>query len=344
MTPQRWRAGILTTPARLRTIAPILIIACVLPVGYAALKVAPDLFAETRGLDPAAQADARRGVRTNALVLFGGTLGLISLMYTRRTVELGRQGQITERFSRAIDHIGSDNTDVRLGGIYALQRIARESKPDHMPIMEILTAVARHRSPWSAETDAQQPPASQRCAPPSVPTTASDVQAIMSVLANRTARFDRRQHTLRLDQTYLRKIVAPGIDLSGFNLRGAQLEGADLTAARLHRADLTGAQLQDARLQGADMREARLTDAQLQGADLSGAFLQEAHLVNASLDSAVLVNTHLEGARLFRAQLVAARLTGARLRGALYTQSTRWPQGYPEGSGAKLVDAETSHD
>ncbi len=39
------------------------------------------------------------------------------------------------------------NLEVRLGGIYALERIARDSPKDHWTIMEVLTAYVRENSP-----------------------------------------------------------------------------------------------------------------------------------------------------------------------------------------------------
>ena len=36
---------------------------------------------------------------------------------------------------------------IRLGGIYALERIARDSEKDHGPIMEVLTAYVREKAP-----------------------------------------------------------------------------------------------------------------------------------------------------------------------------------------------------
>jgi hypothetical protein len=57
-----------------------------------------------------------------------------------------RTGQITERFTKAIEQLGEEDEDgeprleIRLGGIYALERIARDSVQDYGQIMEILTA------------------------------------------------------------------------------------------------------------------------------------------------------------------------------------------------------------
>ena len=66
----------------------------------------------------------------------------------REQVAISEQGQITERFTRAVDQLGSERPDVRLGGIYALERIANDSPPDQSTIGEVLTAYIRQRSPW----------------------------------------------------------------------------------------------------------------------------------------------------------------------------------------------------
>ena len=62
------------------------------------------------------------------------------------TVEVSVEGQITERFTKAVEQLGSDNTAISLGGIYALERIAKDSEKDHWPVMEVLTAYVRENS------------------------------------------------------------------------------------------------------------------------------------------------------------------------------------------------------
>jgi len=46
------------------------------------------------------------------------------------TLRVSEEGQITERFTRAVDQLGSDDATILLGGIYALDRIARDSPRD----------------------------------------------------------------------------------------------------------------------------------------------------------------------------------------------------------------------
>ena len=62
-----------------------------------------------------------------------------------RTAE---QGHITDRFTAAVEQLGSDKMAVRLGAIYALERISRDSRRDYWTIMETLTAYVREHAPW----------------------------------------------------------------------------------------------------------------------------------------------------------------------------------------------------
>jgi hypothetical protein len=63
-----------------------------------------------------------------------------------RTYALAREGQITERFTRAVEQLGDEKLDIRLGGIYALERIARDSETHYEPVMEVLMAFLRENT------------------------------------------------------------------------------------------------------------------------------------------------------------------------------------------------------
>jgi hypothetical protein len=95
----------------------------------------------------------RNDVRTTLLQGLAGAVVAVGLSLTWRQIRVNQEGQITERFNKAIDHLGSDKVDVRLGGIYALERIAKNSEDDRDTIAEVLTAFVRQHSPW--------PPSSQ---------------------------------------------------------------------------------------------------------------------------------------------------------------------------------------
>jgi hypothetical protein len=78
------------------------------------------------------------------------------------TFNLSREGQITDRFTKAIEQLGSlddkgkPKLEIRLGGIYALERIARDSERDHTVIMEVLTTYVREHSPRKADDPKDQ--------------------------------------------------------------------------------------------------------------------------------------------------------------------------------------------
>jgi hypothetical protein len=51
----------------------------------------------------------------------------LSVNATNYQLQTAQQGQITDRYNAAITNLGSSSVDVRLGGIYALQRIMQDS-------------------------------------------------------------------------------------------------------------------------------------------------------------------------------------------------------------------------
>ena len=68
-------------------------------------------------------------------------------------VHISREGQITGRFTRAVDQLGnSQNVDVRVGGIYALERIARDSETDRNAIQFLLGTFIRNHANWPTDT------------------------------------------------------------------------------------------------------------------------------------------------------------------------------------------------
>lgn len=69
--------------------------------------------------------------RTTLLQGLGGAVLLVGAYFTYRQLRISREGQITERFTRAVDQLGSKSKDVQLGGIYALQQISRSSPEDN---------------------------------------------------------------------------------------------------------------------------------------------------------------------------------------------------------------------
>jgi hypothetical protein len=250
--------------------------------------------------DPKDIAKLESDTRTTLVQAVGGLALFLGLFFTAKTWRTTQEGQITDRFTKAINQLGEAGPEklaIRLGGIYALERIARDSERDHWPIMEVLTAYVREKAPWKEEEQhslsKQQP--TQNTQP--APKLAADIQAVLTVLGRRTRTF-RQGESERLNLGYT--------DLRGAVLRDAQLQEAHLERAQLQGANLARALLQGARLDGAQLEKADLVNALLQGADLRGAQLQGADLRAARLEKA-----DLRAARLEKADLRSTRLEGA---------------------------------
>jgi Pentapeptide repeats (8 copies) len=205
-----------------------------------------------------------------------------------RTFELEREGQITERFTRAIDQLGHEKLDVRLGAIYALERIAWDSDREHEPIVEILTAFLREHA------DKTRGSPGDPSKPPSFENSRADVTAALEVIGRRADRGERHQ----LD---LRRIQVKGAHLEDANLRKALLNGAELQWTYLQGADLSGAILSDADLRCSDCRSA----------DMRDTWLDDAKLDDVKWDEAVLDRALLHGASYDRTKLSAEQLARA---------------------------------
>ena len=308
---------------------------------------------------------ARDTARGWLLTLGVGLFVGIALMFIARTLALLRRGQVTDRYTKAIEQLGSGELDVRIGGIYALEGVARDSATDHPTVMVVLTAFVREhsREPWP-------PPDSPRTTwitwrgrfraggRPQERSARPDIQAAVTVLGRRDARRDIQPIHLNgadltatdlrdanlggadLTEATLRDADLTRADLAGATLRDADLTRADLTEATPRRADLGGADLAEAilrsvDLRGADLHAATLTSATLTRADLTGAFLGGADLTEATLAAAILRDADLTRARLFHADLTRADLGGATLTEATLT-GAKWPAGAPIPQGWKL--------
>ncbi len=76
----------------------------------------------------------------------GVAVAAVALVRHFAQTDADRQRRITESFSKAVEQLGSDKLEVRLGGIYSLERISKESPDDYRTVMENLTAFVRGRS------------------------------------------------------------------------------------------------------------------------------------------------------------------------------------------------------
>jgi len=231
-------------------------------------------------------------------------------------IKVARDGVNVERFSQAIMHLSNREMDLKLGGIYALEQVARDSEAYFWPVTEILTSYVRRNSPRRTADDELSDSTDGR-----VKGVSPDIQAILTVLGRRRRRLVEvyelaKDRALHLAHTNLQAIVLDSVRLQRARLAGADIRGANVSKADLSRADLNYARLDNARLRGVTLDKANLYGAKLTGAkiveetSLRGTILAEADLCGAFFDDSV-------------------DLGEASLAGAQYdTRTTTFPRGF----------------
>jgi uncharacterized protein YjbI with pentapeptide repeats len=271
---------------------------------------------------------------------------------TQDQVRLAEQGQLTDRFGKAVEQLSSDRIEVRLGALYALEYLVHDANWYQPTAVDLLTAFVRTHAPSgpTCHQDQDRLPV--------------DIQAALSVVGRRDPRTDGPNRVDLSDTCLanadLAKANLARADLTDANLTRANLKDANLAEANFFHADLTKATLARAHLNVAQFQETTLVRAYLGGADLTHAiidgadlsyavfssevthridqpadltraYLRRANLHGAQLDHVKLKEADLTESDLTNAQLQGANLAGAFLSGAKVTGANL--------SGANLTNA-----
>ncbi|WP_406007745.1 pentapeptide repeat-containing protein [Streptomyces sp. NBC_00637] len=301
------------------------------------------------------------GLRTAMVALIAALGAGIALLYTARTYRLTRRGQITDRFTKALERLGSAEVYVRIGGILALEQIVQDA-PEQAATdaARVLNHFIRERAPKArvipVPGESTPDVESDREKWPDEPSP--DVQAALTALTRPESRthVDPRErldlHGLHLVGTELNHADLTGADLRGVTLTDAYLAeatltnanlcGATLSKASLYRATLTGAKLQAATLVKVDLREATLEGADLSRSTLTGSNLRWANLTNVALERAILSDANLRQATLTETDLSSATLTGASMFKATLTNADLYQATLTDAILAKATLTETS--
>jgi len=258
----------------------------------------------------------------SALGLLATALAGIGLVVN---YQQGEERLTTDRFAKSVEQLGSQNVDVRLGGIYSLERIAKDSPRDHWTVMEVMTAYVRNKSSLP-EGWIKAAPEKRKL----LPNVTIDVQSALTVIARREAKNDQGK-SLDLSSSNLSGASLSGFDIrferlsgtasddsvsaddrlfdsahpKGSNLIGVNFSGSNLKGALLFKADLRYAVLHNTVLVDADLSIANLRQSVLKGADVSGAVLSSTDCRRAVLKGANLKGTYISDADLRSARGIA---------------------------------------
>ncbi|MGW6271715.1 pentapeptide repeat-containing protein [Streptomyces sp. NPDC055060] len=255
------------------------------------------------------------GFRTAVVQLLVALGASIALVYTARNYRLNRRGQVTDRFIKALERLGSDELYVRIGGILAMEQIVHDAPDQAAHAAQVLNTFIRQRAPrW--ENDREK---GEGRAHPSRDALEgkrgetefqdsdqldADLQVALNAVTNPVMRRSVGGSWV-LDLSYL---YLPRVDLAEADLRGAVLNSANLRFSNLARADLRGVNLTEAtlngsrfdsaNLRGANIAYSNLRSSNFNGADLSGAHLEHANIMHARFVKSILVDVGLVWANM----------------------------------------------
>lgn len=122
-------------------------------VGIVALVVwAPGFFPHEGNLSDGQRAAEVSRNRTAVLASLAGAIAIVSAVYTALGHGLARRGQISERFFKAVEHLDHEGKgSLRLGAVYALRAIARDSRTDEQAVLNVLEAYVERAGAPTAE-------------------------------------------------------------------------------------------------------------------------------------------------------------------------------------------------
>ncbi|MDG4838368.1 pentapeptide repeat-containing protein [Micromonospora sp. WMMD967] len=218
-----------------------------------------------------------------------------SVAAARDEIRLSEQGQVNERYSRGVEHLGSDSLDVRVGGILALEQIANDAPSRAAAVRAILNSFISIHAPRR------------------------DVRSVRVIPRVSAGSFNPR-HVAQDTGVALATLGRVGgpISLSYLDLGGAAFSSGDYANSWFWATDLSSSAAFSANMQGSvfcysdlsfvffsriDLRGGNFESANLTGARLEQSDLRNANFTNATLAGALLIGSDLRGAKITADQL-----------------------------------------
>ncbi|MBF6172333.1 pentapeptide repeat-containing protein [Nocardia blacklockiae] len=277
------------------------------------------------------------------LAAIAATVGILAGLYfnnrssefNTRTLEasskqyaVGVQTAVTDRYAKAVEELASDKTEIRLGGIYLLERLATDSPSDRRTIYDLLSAFIRKSAPNTSACELADDPDGTM---PSI-----DVQAALTVLGRRAAGGEQE---LNLMRTCLR-----GADLTRADLRNVNFSRSSLESAQIVEATLSGS-LFYVDFSGANLAGARFQDLTVQQSRFDGAAAPRMRMNNTQIVLSLMCRMQLDGADLGNSDILdvdlrgihietqdspwpVANFAGARFGNIAYDDESKWPAGF----------------
>lgn len=145
----------------------------------------------------------------NLIFLVGGlTAGIIAFWrawVADKQTKINEQGQITERFTRAVEQLGDDNAYMRMGAIQALRLIGSDSESHVLAVLHLLASFVREKSPAKKVDDVGFSPQQKK----SIPRNEQEIR-IHSIIEDVFKSFPNAQRVNHIPGDVQKSIVAIG--------------------------------------------------------------------------------------------------------------------------------------
>lgn len=243
---------------------------------------------------------------------------------------LDRESHVIGMYSSGVEQLGHTSVSVRLGAIYALERVGFTSLKDALTVDQVLVAhvrllLERGEGTQRAATRAQLPMSDPDESPSASYLDSERIDRVDARVAELHAEVAAALRALShlkgywLDRAMLGSDeVKAMFDLIHTTWAGEWPHGLQFTNAQLKNAKFKGAKLTHANFSGAELGSANFTQAKLLHANFSGAHLTRSRFTSAGLANANFSDANLTSASFEKASLIRVRFNGATLVGVVF--------------------------
>ena len=278
------------------------------------------------------------GTTSGLGALFGIYLAILKSETNERQTYTDEQGLITDRINKAIERLNTNDKnglpiiEVRLGALYALERIAQDSIRDHIQIMDILCAYVKTNSPLP-----------KKATPPS-----KDIQVAVKIIGwrgngiegkKRLRKEKQKKYFIDLSYCDLNGLIFNKMDLSralfyysNFDkakfyettMKSARFDYAELNDVRIEKTDITNGSFRSAEIIHSLFSVSNLTNASFFQANLSKSYignrvsLCNASLADANMSNMEIANADMTNVRLDKANLKDATISATNLNNTIF--------------------------
>ena len=238
------------------------------------------------------------------IAIIGLKLFLHRLEKQEKQIDLQRKQRTDDRFTTAVNLLGSSETSARTGAIYSLYHLSIEDKKYRKEVAQILCSHIRSKT---NEPDYQKEHKDR---------PSNEIQSTIDLLLKdkdgnkglycQDFAKENSFPKVNFEYTYLVKANFYEAQCQGADFNHAQCQGADFDYAQCQGADFLNAQCQAAKFNAAQCQGATFIRAQCQGASFCGAECHGVDFIITQCNGAGFSAAHCQGADFFNVQCKGA--------------------------------------